>query len=155
MKRLIVLVLVFVLGVGSGGGAMFMFGKTVLGQGAAPPAPFNAATAVSVVESSIQSNLAGGSHYVRFSVQFTVAPAALVAAGGTVAGAKGGAGTGSALLDAKIQQDLVELARSTSYTAVTSAGGMSTFRRLVQLVLESVFGNGTIGQVYFPSFLTQ
>ncbi len=155
MKRLMGWLLIFVLGAAAGGGAMVVFGRSGLGPTAAAAAAFNPRTAVTVTESSVQSNLAGGTHYVRFTVQFTVSPQALVAAGGTVAGAKGGAGTGSAQLDGEIQQDLVELARATSYTAVTSAGSMSTFRRMVKVVLESVFGNGTIGQVYFPSFLTQ
>jgi len=74
--------------------------------------------------------------------------------GGSAQGASGG-GTGSPALDARIRNALINLARSTSYSQLNSSGGTATFRLQVDEVLQSVFGPGTIGRVYFPSLLTQ
>lgn len=157
IKRILLYGLILIIGA-IGGASGIVFGAPSLLSHAPRPvvesAPFNSAKAISITESGIQSNLSGSNHYVRFDVEFLVSPPALIAQGGSAQGASGG-GTGSPALDARIRNALINLARSTSYSQLNSSGGTATFRLQVDEVLQSVFGPGTIGRVYFPSLLTQ
>lgn len=158
MKKLLVFVLVFVLGAGAGAAALIFGVPSLLSHTPKPVVealPYNPLTAIPVTESGIQSNLGSSGHYVSFNLEFDVALPALTAQGGTKAGADGGTGTGSTVLDAKIRNDLINLARSTPYHEFTTSGGLSTFKVQVKTVLESVFGPGTVGPVYFSSLMTQ
>lgn len=156
MKRILVFVLVFVLGAAGGAAGVAVLAPGLLHK--TPPAStvaYSAQTGVTVTESGIESNLADVNHYIRFDIEFAVSPQALTAAGGTVAGAQGGSGTGSAILDARIRNALVDVCRSTSYGAVSTSGGLSTFKADVSEVLQSIFGPGSIGPIYFSSVITQ
>lgn len=117
--------------------------------------PFNAKKAIPITETGIQSNLAGQTHYVSFDLQFEVMPGALKSAGGKATASSSTSGTGSAELDAKIRNELIALARSTSYGQLTSSGGLTAFKAQVTEVLDSIFGPGAVGDVYFSNLLTQ
>lgn len=113
---------------------------------------FSAKAAAPIAFTSVQSNLAASGHYINFSVTFSVMKANLVARGG-LAGSS--SGTGNADLDAQIQNALLNLARSTSYQELTQTGGESVFKQGVSVALQSIFGPGSIGNIYFPTFLLQ
>lgn len=158
MKKILAYVLVLVLGLAIGAGGIIFFEPSLLSKAPAPVVeslPFNPKTAVSVTESDIESNLSVPNHYISFELEFSVAPQALQAQGGSATAASGGTGTGSANLDAKIRNAMINLARSTSYGQLTSSGGLATFKAEIKEILEGIFGPGTIGQVYFPSLMTQ
>lgn len=159
MKQFVMWGLAFVVGVAVGAGGIIKGFPALLSKRPAPivvAAPYNPAKAVPVSFSSLQSNLAGGGHYINFSITFSVMPAALSTLGGKPsAGGSGTSGTGNPDLDARIQNALLNLARSTSYATLNAPGGMSTFKSEASLVLQSIFGPDTIGHIYFPTFLTQ
>ncbi|AUW94961.1 MAG: flagellar basal body protein FliL [Sulfobacillus thermosulfidooxidans] len=158
MKKFLVFVLVFLLGAGAGAAGLIFGDPSLLSHAPKPVVealPYNPLTAVSVTESGIESNLGSSGHYVSFNVEFDVALAALTSQGGSKAGAEGGSGTGSPVLDARIRNDLINLARSTPYHEFTASGGLSTFKTQVRTVLESIFGPNTIGPIYFSSLMTQ
>jgi flagellar FliL protein len=158
VKKILIFVLIFLLGAGAGAAGL-VFGAPALLSHAPKPViealPYNPETAVSVTESAIESNLGSSGHYLSFNLEFDVTPAGLRSQGGTTAGAAGGSGTGSPVLDAKIRNDLINLARSMPYNEFTSSGGLSTFKIQVKTVLEGVFGPGSIGPIYFSSLMTQ
>ncbi len=118
------------------------------------PKPFSAATAAVVTEGPIESNLADAGHYASVTLSFQVSSSALAAAGGTVA-ASGAAGTGSALLDGRIDNLVTDVLRSTTYGQLQNSGGVSALKASITTVLQSVFGPGTIGAVYFSKLITQ
>ena len=159
MKKILLFVIIFVVGLGAGAGGIITLEPSMLSKTPAPviqSVPFDAKTAVSVSETSIQSNLAGNNHYVSFDLEFSVMPAALTSAGGSAtAGSSGGSGTGSAQLDAEIRNQLIALARSTPYSLFSTSGGLTVFKAEVSEVLQSIFGPGSIGNVYFSNLLTQ
>ena len=120
------------------------------------PKPFNAATAAVVTEGPIESNLAGTGHYASLTLSFQVSAGALAAAGGSAAGGSGGTGgTGSPLLDGRIDNLVTDILRETTYTQLQDSGGVSALKASVSEVLQSVFGPGTIGAVYFSKLVTQ
>ncbi|MCY0865282.1 MAG: flagellar basal body-associated FliL family protein [Sulfobacillus sp.] len=160
MKKVLVYLIVFILGVAGGAAGIIFLDPSLLSHQPAPVVealPYNPSQAVSVTETGIESNLSGNVHYVNFDVEFQVMPQALTGAGGTASGSgsSGSGGTGSPVLDARIRNALIALARSTTYQQLTSSGGMTVFKAEVSTVLQSIFGPGTIGNIYFPSFLTQ
>lgn len=157
MKKLLLFLVVFVLGLGSGAAGVIFLMPSLVGKGSGVTVQarsFHVSQAVSVTESGVESNLSDGNHYVRMDVEFLVMPQALSAQGGKASGS-GSGGTGSAVLDARIRNALIDLCRSTSYTSLTSSGGLSRFKANVLGQLEVIFGPGTVGHVYFPSILTQ
>lgn len=158
MKKVLIYVVIFLFGSGSGAAALVLGAPSLLSHNPRPvvaSVPYNPATAIGVTQTGIESNLATSGHYIRFDVEFSVTKAALLAQGGSTAAAQGNTGTGSAQLDAKIRNSLINLARSTPYQELTQSGGLSTFKTQVKGVLESIFGPGTIGPVYFSSLMTQ
>ncbi len=158
MRNIIIYLVILIIGVGTGTGEIIYLYPSLLSKAPAPVVesiPYNAAKAVPITETNIESNLSNPSHYIRFDLQFSVEPQALTSAGGNATAAAGGTGTGSSRLDAKIRNALINLARSSSYSQITTSGGVSTFKLQVKEVLESIFGPGTIGQVYFPNLITQ
>ncbi len=158
MRNIIIYLVILIIGVGVGAGGIIYLEPSLLSKTPAPVVesiPYNAAKAVPITETNIESNLANSSHYIRFDLQFSVAPPALISAGGSATAAAGGTGTGSAALDAKIRNAMINLARSTTYGQLTTSGGVSTFKLLVKEVLQSIFGPGTIGPIYFPNLITQ
>lgn len=118
------------------------------------PQPFDAKTADVITEGPIQSNLADAGHYVSLSFSFQVSPSAFAAAGGSGAGG-GSTGTGSTLLDARIQNLVTDILRSTSYTSLEQSGGTSVLKARLSAALQSIFGPGTIGAIYFTNLVTQ
>ena len=159
IKRMGMFVLMFVVGLLVGAGGIVEGFPALLSHKPAPiveAAPFNRLTAVPVTYTGLPSTLSGGQHYLSYSLTFSVMPEALAAQGATApASGSGTSGTGDPELDAKVENGLVSLARSTSYQQLTSAGGEDTFKAEVSLVLQSIFGPGTVGDIYFPSFMTQ
>lgn len=158
MRNVIIYLVILIIGVGVGAGGIIYLEPSMLSKTPAPVVeaiPYNAAKAVQITETNIESNLSNPSHYIRFDLQFAVAPQALKSAGGNATAAAGGTGTGSPGLDAKIRNAMINLARSSSYSQLTASGGISTFKLQVKEVLESIFGPGTVGQVYFPNLITQ
>lgn len=158
VKRILGFFLVFVIGVAVGAVGLIKGDPSLLSKRPAPVVeslPVNPLTAISVTEANIESNLAGSSHYVRFDVEFLVAPQALKAQGGNSQGGGSSGGTGSAALDARIRNALIDLARATTYSELTNSGGLSTFRLRVSEVLQSIFGPGTVAHIYFPTLVTQ
>ncbi len=158
LKKILVFVIIFVVGLGAGAGGIITLEPSLLSKTPPPvvqSVPFDAKTAVSVSETGIQSNLSGNNHYVSFDLEFSVMPAALTSAGGTVAGAAGGSGTGSAQLDAEIRNQLIALARATPYSLFSTSGGLTVFKAEVSEILQSIFGPGSIGKIYFSNLLTQ
>ncbi len=158
MKKVLVFVLIFLFGAGAGAAGLIFGAPSLLSHKPRPivaSLPYNPSQAVGVTETGIESNLATSGHYVRFDLEFSVTKEALNAQGGSSAGAQGGTGTGSPQLDAKIRNDLINLVRSIPYGEFTSSGGLSTFKTQVKGVLESIFGPGTIGPIYFSSLMTQ
>jgi flagellar FliL protein len=152
------LVGIFIIGLALGAGGIIKFEPSLLSKTPAPvvvSAPFNAKTAVSVTETGIQSNLAQTSHYINFDLEFQVSGPALTTAGGSAAAAAGGTGTGSTSLDAEIRNKLIALARSTPYSEFTSSGGLTVFKSQVSDILQSIFGPGTVQNIYFSNLLTQ
>ncbi len=119
------------------------------------PQPFHAATAAVVTEGPIESNLAGAGHYVSLTLSFQVSASALAAAGGSAAAGGGSTGTGSALLDGRIDNLVTDVLRQTTYSQLQGSGGVSTLKARISEVLQSVFGPGTIGAVYFSKLVTQ
>ena len=158
MKRILIFVAIFVVGLAIGAGGIIKFEPSMLSH-APPPvvesAPFNPKTAVSVSETGIQSNLAQTNHYINFDLEFEVSGSALTSAGGSATAATGGSGTGSAQLDAQIRNQLIALARSTPYSEFTTSGGLTVFKDQVSEILQSIFGPGTVQNVYFSNLLTQ
>ena len=127
MKKILLYVLVLVLGLAIGAGGIIYLEPSLLSKTPAPVVeslPFNQKTAVSVTEAEIESNLSFPNHYISFEIEFSVTPQALMAQGGIATAASGGTGTGSANLDAKIRNAMINLARSTSYAQLTSSGGL-------------------------------
>jgi flagellar basal body-associated protein FliL len=158
LKKILVYLVTFIVGLAAGAAGIVFLEPSLLSHTPPPiveAVPFNPKTAVSVTESDIQSNLAGIGHYVSFDLEFQVMPQALTAAGGSVAGAAGGSGTGSPVLDAKIRNQLIALARSTTYGELTSSGGLTVFKDEVSEILQSIFGPDTVGNIYFSDLLTQ
>ncbi len=158
MKKILLFIIVFVVGLGAGAGGIIFLEPSMLSHTPPPvieSAPFDPKTAVSITETGIQSNLAGNSHYVSFDLEFQVTPAALKAAGGVSSSASGGSGTGSSALDAQIRNQLIALARSTPYSVFLSSGGLTLFKDQVSEVLQSIFGPGTVKNIYFSNLLTQ
>lgn len=143
--------------IGAGGVMFGLPGHTAKSQSnsAADLQAYNPKQAVTLQFNTINSNLADSGHYINFSVSFSVMPAVLQAQGGVVASGAGSGGTGSPVLDAKIRNALLDLSRSTTYGQLTSSGGVSTFKREVSVVLQSIFGAGTVHDVYFSQFLIQ
>lgn len=119
------------------------------------PKPFNAATAAVVTEGPIESNLAGTGHYASLTLSFQVSASALATAGGSAAGGSGSTGTGSPLLDGRIDNLVTDILRETSYSQLQQSGGVSALKASISTVLQSVFGPGTIGAVYFSKLVTQ
>lgn len=158
MKKILLFIVIFIVGLGAGAAGIVFLEPSLLSRTPAPvieSVPFSAKTAIAVTETGIQSNLAGNSHYVSFDLEFEVMPAALKAAGGMATAASGSSGTGSAVLDAKIRNQLIALARSTPYTEFTSSGGITVFKDQVSRVLQSIFGPGSVSDIYFSKLLTQ
>ncbi|MCL4318977.1 MAG: flagellar basal body-associated FliL family protein [Firmicutes bacterium] len=158
MKKVLIFLLIFLLGAGSGAAALILGAPSLLSHKPSPivaSLPYNPSQAIGVTETGIESNLSTSGHYVRFDLEFSVTKEALRAQGGSATQAQGGAGTGSPELDAKIRNDLISLARSLPYGEFSSSGGLSTFKTQVKGVLESIFGPGTIGPIYFSSLMTQ
>ncbi|PSR23367.1 MAG: flagellar basal body protein FliL [Sulfobacillus acidophilus] len=158
MKKMLLFAVIFIVGLAVGAGGIIFLEPSMLSHTPAPvvlSAPFNPKTAVSVTESGIESNLAQTDHYISFDLEFQVSPAALTSAGGSASGAAGGSGTGSATLDAQIRNELIALARSTSYAALTSSGGLTVFKAEVSEILQSIFGPGQVQNIYFSDLLTQ
>lgn len=159
MKQILMWGLAFVVGIAVGAGGIVKGFPSLLSKKPAPIVvadPYNPSKAVPVSFTGLESNLAGGSHYINFSLTFSVMPAALATQGGNAgAGGGGTGGTGNSDLNARIQNALLSLARSTSYHQLNAPGGVSTFKSEVSLVLQSIFGPNTVGHIYFPSFLTQ
>lgn len=158
MKRILMLVGIFIVGLAIGAGGIIKFEPSLLSKTPPPvveAAPFNAKTAVSITESGIESNLAQTTHYISFDLEFQVAGPALTAAGGSASAAAGSGGTGSAPLDAEIRNQLIALARSTPYAEFSNSGGLTVFKDQVSEVLQSIFGPGTVQNVYFSNLLTQ
>ena len=158
MKKVLVFILVFILGAGAGAASLIFGAPSLLSHKPRPivaSLPYNPAQAVPVTETGIESNLGTAGHYVRFDLEFSVTKEALLAQGGSSSQAQGGSGTGSPELDVKIRNDLISLARTIPYAELTSSGGLSSFRTQVKGVLESIFGPGTIGPIYFSSLMTQ
>ncbi len=158
MRKVMIYLLVWIVGIAMGAGGIIYLEPSMLSKAPAPVVeslPYNPQTAVPITESDIESNLSNVNHYINFTLEFSVAPQALTTAGGSATAAAGGTGTGSTTLDAKIRNAMINLARSSSYGQLTSTGGLSTFKEQVTEVLEAIFGPGTIGQVYFPSLMTQ
>lgn len=117
------------------------------------PKPFNAATAAVVTEGPIESNLAGAGHYASVTLSFQVSASALATAGGNAAASSGG--TGSPLLDGRIDNLVTDILRQTTYSQLQQSGGVSALKASISEVLQSVFGPGTIGAVYFSKLVTQ
>ncbi|NMP23076.1 flagellar basal body-associated FliL family protein [Sulfobacillus harzensis] len=158
MKKILLFVIVFIVGLGAGAAGIIFMEPSMLSHTPPPvieSVPFNPQTAVPITETGIQSNLAGNTHYVSFDLEFEVMPAALKSAGGTATASSGSTGTGSALLDAKIRNQLIALARSTPYSEFTSSGGITVFKDQVSTILQSIFGPGSVSDVYFSNLLTQ
>lgn len=112
---------------------------------------FSANHAVPLSITSVQSNLAGGKHYINFSVAFSVMRQNFQAVNGK-AGAKA---TLSPELTARLRNALLNLSRSTSFSQLTQGGGEAVFKQGVSVALQSVFGPGSVGKIYFPNFLLQ
>lgn len=158
MRNVIIYFVILIVGIGVGAGGIIYLEPSLLSKTPAPVVesiPYNAAKAVPITETNIESNLSNPSHYIRFDLQFSVAPEALTSAGGSATAAAGGTGTGSAALDAKIRNAMINLARSSAYSQLIASGGISTFKLQVKEVLESIFGPGTVGHVYFSNLITQ
>ena len=158
MKRILLFVIIFVVGLGVGAGGIVTLFPSMLSHTPPPviqSAPFDPKTAVSITETGIQSNLAQSSHYVSFDLEFQVSPAALASAGGSAASASGGTGTGSPSLDAEIRNQLIALARSTNYSEFSTSGGLTVFKAQVSDILQSIFGPGSVQNIYFSNLLTQ
>ncbi len=158
MKKILLFVIIFIVGLGAGAAGIVFLEPSMLSHTPPPvieAVPFSSKTAVAITETSIQSNLAGNSHYVSFDLEFEVMPAALTAAGGSATAASGGSGTGSAELDAKIRNQLIALARSTPYSELVSSGGMTVFKDQVSAILQSIFGPDSVSDIYFSNLLTQ
>ncbi|MBX5467174.1 MAG: flagellar basal body-associated FliL family protein [Firmicutes bacterium] len=159
MKKLLLPLLALIIGIGIGvAGSKFLLPGHGLKPGTTPTATapaFNPKQAVAIQFDSVQSNLADSGHYINFSLSFSVMPTVLTAQGGVASAAAGSGGTGNAALDARIRNALLNLARSTSYQQLLSSGGVSTFKREVSLVLQSIFGPGTVHDIYFSQFLVQ
>jgi flagellar basal body-associated protein FliL len=153
--------IIFVVGVVVGAGALYLGMPAVVharavaaAEAKVTPAPFNAADATVVTVGPIESNLASAGHYVSLSLSFQVSTRAFIAAGGSAGGA-GSTGTGSPLLDARIDNLVTDILRATSYGALEQSGGVSVLKASISTALQSVFGPGTIGAVYFNSLVTQ
>ena len=163
VKSLLRLVLIFLVGLVVGAGGVYFGVPSVVharAEAAAKvklqPTPFNPKTAVVVTESNLQSDLADPGHYIDLTLSFQVSEAAFVAAGGNPAAAQSGSGgTGSPLLDAKIDNAVIDVLRSTSYGALSSSGGLAVLKMDISTALQSLFGPGTIGGVYFSNLVTQ
>lgn len=161
MKRIMMLVLIFIGGLVVGAGGIVEGFPALLSHQPAPiveAEPFSSTKAVPVSYTGLQANLNGGGHYLSYSLTFSVMPQALTALGGVASsgsGSSSSSGTGNTSLDAKIENDLISLAHSTSYAQLTAPGGEATFKAQVSVVLQSIFGPGTIGPIYFPSFMYQ
>jgi flagellar basal body-associated protein FliL len=159
IQRIGMFLVIFVVGVLVGAGGIVEGFPALLSHKPAPiveAVPYNPLKAVPVSYTGIESDLDGGQHYVDFSLTFSVMPQALTTQGGAAQSSSSGtSGTGNALLDAKVENDLLNLARSTTYQQLSSPGGVDTFKAQVSVVLQSIFGPDTIGDVYFPSFLIQ
>lgn len=159
MKRILLFVIIFVVGLAAGAGGIIKLEPSMLSKAPSPvieSAPFSAKTAISITETGIESNLSQSQHYISFDLEFEVTPAALTSAGGNAAAATGGSGgTGSTKLDAEIRNQLIALARSTPYSQFSSSGGLTVFKADVSEILQSIFGPGTVQDVYFSNLLTQ
>ncbi len=159
IKRIGMFVLIFLAGVVIGAGGIVKGFPALLSHKPAPiveALAFNALKAVPVSYTGLESDLAGGKNYLSYSLTFSIMRQALTAQGGTPSsGSSTTSGTGNPVLDAKVENALLNLARSTSYQELSASGGEETFKAQVSLVLQSIFGPGTIGDVYFPTFLTQ
>lgn len=161
MKKVLMFLIVFLLGLAGGAAGMY-YGMPAMIHARAvaaakvklTPTPFNAAKAILVTESGLQSNLASPGHYIRMDLSFQVSPTAYQAQGGTTAGGASG-GTGSPLLDARIQNMVLDILRSYSFQAVSTSGGLSALKVQISTGLQSIFGPGTIGHVYFSNLVTQ
>lgn len=161
MVRVLKIGIIFVLGVVVGAGALYLGMPAVVHARAVAaavaklkPTPFNAADATVVTEGPIESNLGSAGHYVSLSLSFQVSTSALTAAGG-LPGDSGSTGTGSPLLDARIDNLVTDILRATSYGTLAQSGGVSVLKASISTALQSVFGPGTIGAVYFNSLVTQ
>ncbi len=158
MKKILLFIVIFIVGLAAGALGIVFMEPSMLSHTPAPvieSVPFSSKKAVPVTETGIQSNLASNSHYVSFDLEFEVMPEALKSAGGTATASSGSSGTGSALLDAKIRNQLIALARSTPYTEFTSSGGITVFKDQVSEILQSIFGPGSVSNIYFSNLLTQ
>jgi flagellar basal body-associated protein FliL len=163
VKGIIRLLIPFLAGLAIGAGGIYfglphMVHARVLAAEKAKfdPAPFDAKTAVLVTEPKIESNLADQGHYISFALSFQVSPTAFTAAGGSASAAgASGSGTGSALLDAEIQNDVINVLRSTSYASLSTSGGLAALKSEISTVLQSIFGPGAIGAIYFSNLVTQ
>lgn len=159
MKKILLFVIIFIVGLAAGAGGIIELEPSLLSHTPAPvveAAPFNAKTAVAITETGIESNLAQTQHYISFDLEFEVTPEALTTAGGSPTAAAGGSGgTGSTRLDAEIRNQLIALARSTPYAQFSNSGGITVFRDQVSEILQSIFGPGTVQDVYFSNLLTQ
>ncbi|MCY0885393.1 MAG: flagellar basal body-associated FliL family protein [Firmicutes bacterium] len=164
LRRMVGFLVAFLVGAAAGAAGLWFGFPHLLTSRPAPAvtAAFNPAQAVGVTEGDIESNLRQNGHYIRFTVSFAVMPQALKAAEAAAgqtdpASSSGGGsgGTGSAALDARIRNALIDLCLSTSYNALQSPGGLSAFKAAVKVQLEAIFGPGQVGAVYFPTLLTQ
>lgn len=164
MKGIIRLLIPFIAGLAIGAGGLYFGLPHVIHSRALAaakvkldPTPFDAKTAILVTEQKIESNLADQGHYISFSLSFQVSPTAFTAQGGnaTAASSSGNGGTGSALLDAEIQNDVINVLRSTSYASLATSGGLDALKSEISTVLQSIFGPGTIGSIYFSNLVTQ
>lgn len=121
------------------------------------PLPYAAPTAVTITMPPVESNLGSRGHFVQVVVSFAVAPSALVQAGAQPPSATGSgtAGTSNAALNNRIEALITTVARSSHFTALQTPAGVNQFRHALDRGLVQIFGPNQVGNVLFPTLLTQ
>lgn len=122
----------------------------------APP-PWDTPTAVTVTMPAVESNLGVHGHFIQVVVSFAVTPAALKAAGATAptSANSGTVGTSSVALNNRIEAMITTISRATSFSSLQTPAGVNHYRAAILAGLQHIFGPHQVGNVLFPTLLTQ
>lgn len=148
-KSLLLLVLALLVVLGTGGW-MYMTHSHAHSKQSIPP--LTAKNTTLVTFPSVTSNLQGNTHYISFTVSTLVYTATLTKLGGSTTATSG---TGSTLLDTRVENALTLLSRQTPYQQLQTPTGVTLFQSQIKTQLQKIFGVHSIGTVYFPSLITQ